>query len=109
MMMEIERTMKPGNTNQDINEAARKAVYDYLGLLGHSLGTTGLNYPIVGEVRCRRERRRGSTQTRNDFQHRAGIFIPRVPGGGGVRLEDTILITEDGNEFFTTVPYDEDF
>jgi Xaa-Pro aminopeptidase len=36
-----------------------------------------------------------------------GIFIPGVSGGGGVRLEDTILITEDGNEFFTTVPYDE--
>jgi Xaa-Pro aminopeptidase len=36
-----------------------------------------------------------------------GIFIPGVPGGGGVRLEDTILITDNGNEFLTTVPYDE--
>ena len=65
--------MKPGNINQDVNEAARKAVvdagfkgYDYLGLLGHSLGTTGLHVSYCG----------------------------------GVRLEDTILITEDGNEFF---------
>jgi Xaa-Pro dipeptidase len=41
------------------------------------------------------------------FSMEPGIFIPGIPGGGGVRLEDTILITEDGNEVLTTTPYDE--
>ncbi|MBW2340819.1 MAG: aminopeptidase P family protein [Deltaproteobacteria bacterium] len=114
MMMEIKRTMKPGNTNRDVNEAARKAVvdagfkgYDYLGLLGHSLGTTGLCYPIVGEVAAVGSEDEVVLKPGMIFSMEPGVFIPGVPGGGGVRLEDTILITEDGNEFFTTVPYDE--
>jgi Xaa-Pro aminopeptidase len=36
-----------------------------------------------------------------------GIFIPGTLGGGGVRLEDTILIIDDGNEILTKMPYDE--
>lgn len=114
MMMEIKRTMKPGNTNRDVNEAARKAVvdagfkgYDYLGLLGHSLGTTGLCYPIVGEVAAIGSENEVELKPGMIFSMEPGIFIPGVSGGGGVRLEDTILITEEGNEFFTTVPYDE--
>ena len=114
MMMEIQKTMKPGKTNAEVNEAARKVVidcgfkgYDYLGLLGHSIGVTGLTYPIVGEIAAVGSENVVALKPGMIFSMEPGIFIPRTPGGGGVRLEDTILITEDGNEVLTRTPYDE--
>ncbi len=114
MLMEIHRTMKPGNTNKDVNDAARKAVidagfegYDYLGLLGHSIGVTGLTYPIIGEIAAIGSEHIVELKPGMIFSMEPGIFIPGVPGGGGVRLEDTILITEEGNEVLTKTPYDE--
>jgi len=114
MMMEIQRTMKPGKTNTEVNEAARKVVadsgfkgHDYLGLLGHSIGVTGLTYPIVGEIAAIGSENEIELKPGMIFSMEPGIFIPKTPGGGGVRLEDTILITEDGNEVFTKIPYDE--
>ncbi|MFC1976803.1 M24 family metallopeptidase [Chloroflexota bacterium] len=114
MIMEIQRTMKPGKTNVDVNEAARKVVidsgfkgYDYLGLLGHSIGVTGLTYPIVGEIAAIGSENVTELKPGMVFSMEPGIFIAGTPGGGGVRLEDTILITEDGNEVFTKIPYDE--
>ena len=113
MMNEIKRTLVPGNTNADVNKAARKVVvdhgfkgHDYLGLLGHSIGVTGLTYPIVGEIAALSEKE-VVLKPGMIFSLEPGIFIPGVPGGGGVRLEDTILVTEDGNEVLTTTPYDD--
>jgi Xaa-Pro aminopeptidase len=114
MMKEIQRTMKPGHTNAEVNEAARKVVidhgfkgHDYLGLLGHSIGVTGLTYPIVGEIAALGSEKEIELRPGMIFSMEPGIFIPGTPGGGGVRLEDTILITENGNEVLTTTPYDE--
>jgi Xaa-Pro aminopeptidase len=114
MMMEIHRTMKPGNTSVDVNNAARKVVtdsgfkgYDYLGLLGHSIGVTGLTFPIIGEISTTGGEQVTELKPGMIFSMEPGIFIPGTPGGGGVRLEDTILITEDGNEVFTKLPFDE--
>ena len=114
MMMEIHKTMKPGKTNLDVNEAARKVVidcgfkgYDYLGLLGHSIGVTGLTYPIVGEIAAIGSENVVELKPGMIFSMEPGVFIANTPGGGGVRLEDTILITEDGNEVLTKIPYDE--
>jgi Xaa-Pro aminopeptidase len=114
MMKEIQRTMKPGHTNREVNEAARKVVidhgfrgHDYLGLLGHSIGVTGLTYPIVGEIAAIGIEKEIELRQGMVFSMEPGIFIPGIPGGGGVRLEDTILITENGNEVLTKTPYDE--
>ncbi len=114
MMKEIHRTMRPGNTNADVNNAARQVVIDhgfkgrdYLGLLGHSIGVTGLTYPIVGEVAAIGSEKEVELQPGMIFSMEPGIFIPGTPGGGGVRIEDTILITEEGNEVLTQTPYDE--
>ena len=103
-----------GKTNADVNEAARKVVvdsgfkgHDYLGLLGHSIGLTGLTYPIIGEIAAVGSEDIVELKPGMIFSMEPGIFIPGTPGGGGVRLEDTILITEDGNEVFTKTPYDE--
>jgi Xaa-Pro aminopeptidase len=114
MMKEIHRTMRPGNTNADVNNAARQVVidhgfkgHDYLGLLGHSIGVTGLTYPIVGEVAAVGSEKEVVLKPGMIFSMEPGIFIPGTPGGGGVRIEDTILITEEGNEVLTQTPYDE--
>ena len=113
-MKAIKKTMRPGKTNTDVNQAARKVVidqgfkgYDYLGLLGHSIGVTGLTYPIVGEIAAIGSEKEVVLKPGMIFSMEPGIFIPGTPGGGGVRLEDTILITEDGNEVLTGTPYDE--
>ena len=114
MMEEIKRTLKPGNTNADVNKAARKVVvdhgfkgHDYLGLLGHSIGVTGLTYPIIGEIAAVGSEHEIALKPGMIFSLEPGIFIPGTPGGGGVRLEDTLLVTEDGNEVLTKTPYDE--
>ena len=87
MMNEIKRTLVPGNTNADVNKAARKVVvdhgfkgHDYLGLLGHSIGVTGLTYPIVGEIAAMSEREVVS-QAGHDLQPGARHLHPRRPRG----------------------------
>jgi Xaa-Pro aminopeptidase len=90
MMNEIKRTMKPGNTNADVNKAARKVVidhgfkgHDYLGLLGHSIGVTGLTYPIVGEIAAMGSEKEIELKPGVIFSMEPGIFISETPGGEG--------------------------
>jgi Xaa-Pro aminopeptidase len=35
------------------------------------------------------------------------IIVPGVPGGGGVRLEDVVIVTDDGPQLLTQAPYDQ--
>jgi Xaa-Pro aminopeptidase len=35
------------------------------------------------------------------------VWLPDVPGGGGVRLEDMVLVTEDEPRILSRVAYEE--
>ena len=105
--------MKPGALNTDVSIAVRKVMKDhgfereaYFGVLGHSIGIAGLEAPFIGE------RTLAGDQKFVQFKLQAGMIFSMEPtvaahGVGGVRLEDTILITETGNEVLSTAPYDE--
>lgn len=103
-------TMKPGATNYQVNEAARKAKTDrgfegYLGVLGHGIGVSAFTPPLIGDI---------SATGEMEFEFKPGmtfsieptITVTGVKGGGGARLEDCFLVTEDGNEVLSgNVPY----
>ena len=109
----IFKAMKPGAGNKEVYQAVRRAIADhglekeaYFGVLGHSIGISGLEAPFIGE------RVLSGDQRFSEFKLQPGMVFSMEPtvavdGVGGVRLEDTVLITETGNEVLSTAPYDE--
>lgn len=107
------RVMKPGALNVDVSKAVKGVMKDhgfekdvYFGVLGHSIGVAGLEAPFIGE------RLLTGDQKFVEFKLEPGMIFSMEPtlavhGEGGVRLEDTIMITETGNEVLSTAPYDE--
>ncbi|KUO71932.1 MAG: hypothetical protein APF77_04580 [Clostridia bacterium BRH_c25] len=113
-MMTVQELLKPGHTNEEVNIAARNIIkkhgfeeWGFHGVLGHSIGVSGLEAPLIGEIAA----------TGGDvfefvpgmcFSCEPAILVPNIPGGGGVRLEDTILVTETGNEILSRHPYSDE-
>jgi Xaa-Pro aminopeptidase len=104
--------MRPGNTNEDVAAAVR-AEGDRHGLgesflslfIGHGIGVGANEPPYVGEALPGAETvdlRAGMTMAIEPL-----IWVPDVPGGGGVRLEDTIVVTEGGGVAMTRTGFDE--
>ena len=104
--------MRIGNTNDDVASAvvtegkARGFGDNFLSLfIGHGIGMGSNEPPYVGE----------SLPGADTVQLEAGmtmaleplIWVPGVTGGGGVRLEDTVLVGPEGGIRLSRAAFDE--
>jgi Xaa-Pro aminopeptidase len=104
--------MKTGNTNDDVADAVIGAATrhgladDFITLfIGHGVGIGANEPPYVGEQLPGAETVRleaGMTMALEPL-----IWLPNIPGGGGVRLEDTILVEDGGGRPLTRAGFDE--
>jgi Xaa-Pro dipeptidase len=105
-------TMRPGSTNQDTADTIIAKIADHgFGdnmfslFIGHGIGMGANEPPYIGETLP------GSTTV----AYRPGmvfaveplVWVPDVQGGGGVRIEDMVLVTEDAPVILSRVGYEE--
>lgn len=104
--------MRPGFTNQDCANAIIEKIGEH-GLedrlfslfIGHGIGMGANEPPYIGETLP------GATtyefQPNMVFAVEPLVWVPNVRGGGGVRIEDMVLITEDEPHVLSRVEYEE--
>ncbi|OLC28887.1 MAG: hypothetical protein AUH31_08100 [Armatimonadetes bacterium 13_1_40CM_64_14] len=103
--------MRPGATTAHVTKAIHQTAASH-GLaehfltlfIGHGIGVGSNEPPYIGEPFP------GAAAVTLEpgmvFAMEPLIWVPDVPGGGGVRLEDMVLITEDGPHRLSRLPYD---
>jgi Xaa-Pro aminopeptidase len=104
--------MRPGRTNKDSANALIRAADKYgLGgrflslFIGHGVGIGANEPPYIGET----------LPGAPTYEFRPGmvfaveplIWVEGVRGGGGVRLEEMVLVTEDGPHVMSRAPFDD--
>ncbi|MFD2181075.1 M24 family metallopeptidase [Rhodoplanes azumiensis] len=104
--------MRPGRTNRDCTDAIVRAAGKhgldgrFLSLfIAHGVGIGANEPPYIGETLP------GAPTYEFEpgmvFAVEPLIWVPGVRGGGGVRLEDMVLITEGAPHVLSRAPYDE--
>jgi Xaa-Pro aminopeptidase len=104
--------LKAGNTNDDV-AAAITAVAEEHGLadrfislfIGHGIGMGSNEPPYIGESLPGAERVR--LEAGMTFALEPLIWVPGVRGGAGVRLEDTVVVEEDGGRPLSRAAFEE--
>ena len=95
-------TIKPGVLASEVDLAARRVIEDagfgefFVHNLGHGVGLEVHEAPILSPDS------KDVLDAGNVVTAEPGIY---VPGFGGVRIEDTVLVTRDGAEKLTIAPY----
>jgi Xaa-Pro aminopeptidase/Xaa-Pro dipeptidase len=104
--------MKAGNTNDDVARAVHQVAGrhglggNFISLfIGHGVGMGANEPPYIGEDLPGAET--VVLQPGMTFAVEPLIWVPGVRGGAGVRLEDTILVTDDGGRALTRTGWDE--
>ena len=111
LMAGIEK-MRPGFTNTDVSRAIVEKIGEhdldqhlFNLFIGHGIGIGANEPPYIGEDMP------GATvyelQPNMVFAVEPLVWVPDVPGGGGVRIEDMVLVTDGDPRVLSRVEYEE--